>query len=253
MSAPQVMERITTRTSNRPMHSGRWRNVTGASLTEDGLIFPEGSFVFEDHQLDQDVAAYDWRMFKQKHELDPKKNGRGGFLRTVIEATLSVHEIEAHLDRYEQDGWIPDVIVIDYADNLDPPDMKSEYRNRIDETWRALRVLSLEKHVLVLTATQCDANGYGASVLNKDNFSEDKRKNRHVTGLFGINQTDTEKENGVFRLNWILKRSGAFHAKHVVHCVGCLAIANPFVESFAGDKISTPVAPTKPKKKNTGA
>jgi hypothetical protein len=125
------------------------------------------------------------------------------------------------------------VVVIDYADILapEPGATKEDYRHQINVTWQALRRLSQDYHVLVVTATQSDASSYGARILRREHFSEDKRKYAHVTGMVGINQTEEEQGKGIFLLNWILLREGSYSPGRCVHVAGCLAIANPAIVS----------------------
>ena len=107
-----------------------------------------------------------------------------------------------------------------------------EGRDRIDETWKHLRFLSQMFHCLVVTATQSDTLCYNANIITKRNFSGDKRKNAHVTGMIGLNQKDPEeKEIGVTRLNWVVMRERAFSVHKCVYVAGCLAIANPAIRS----------------------
>ena len=95
---------------------------------------------------------------------------------------------------WERDGWLPDVIVIDYADLLAAESSRTEGRDTINGTWKALRALSQELHGLVVTATQSDANSATTGLLTRANFSEDKRKFAHITGMNGLNQNNEEKK-----------------------------------------------------------
>src|SRR5207249_1779951 len=53
----------------------------------------------------------------------------------VPNSTIDVASIRSKLDTWEaQDGWTPDVIIIDYADILAPPPGRMEYRDQINTT-----------------------------------------------------------------------------------------------------------------------
>lgn len=149
-------------------------------------------------------------------------------------STLSVAGLEGILRSWERGGkpWIPDVIVIDYADLLAPPaGIALETREAVNATWKAMRALSQKRHCLVVTATQADAASYNATTIGASNFSEDKRKLAHVNGLIGINQTHEEKESGIQRLNWVVLRESEFNTQRCIHVAGCLGIANPAIRS----------------------
>ncbi len=143
----------------------------------------------------------------------------------------SILGIRGVIDKWILEGWIPDVIVVDYADNLAPVNRKLDPRDQINETWSLMRALSIEYHVLLITATQCSARGFGKRFLDRNDFSGDNRKMNHVTAMFGINMDAEEMSKGVCRINDIVVRRGAFSSRRCVHVARCLALANPCVLS----------------------
>lgn len=145
--------------------------------------------------------------------------------------SLSVNGIAAILKTWERGGWVPDVIVIDYADILAPPPGNLQSQDAINKTWMKLRALSQARHCLVVTATQANAASYKAETLDQSHFSDLKKKMAHVTGMIGINATRDEKESGLSRLNWIVLRESEFNVSRCVHVAGCLDIGNPAVRS----------------------
>lgn len=147
--------------------------------------------------------------------------------------TLTVERIRSTLLEKIAQGWIPDVVCVDYADILAPPiqTRKFDSRDQINSVWEQLRSLSLEFHVLLCTATQATRLGQKAEVLRLEHLSDDKRKAAHVTAMFGINQRDKEKENQVYRLNVMARRSSEYSSRRVVHTAACLELANPCVLS----------------------
>lgn len=146
-------------------------------------------------------------------------------------SSLSVKGIKGILANWAREDWIPDVIVIDYADILDMNHPGKEGRDQINETWKQLRSLSQEYHCLVMTATQANSSSYSATTLSQNNFSDDKRKFAHVTGMIGLNAIAEEKKSGILRLNWIVLREDEFDVQRCVHVAGCLAIGNPAMKS----------------------
>lgn len=177
--------------------------------------------------------AIAWRALQQV------KKKYGGQIRLACypNSTLNVDGLKSQLQVWQQydeetkGSWVPDVIVIDYVDIMAPLPGYTESRDQINSTWKALRALSQINHCLVITATQSDAGSYEEDVILMKNFSEDKRKYGHVTGMVGINQRKAEKTNGVYRLNWVVRREAEFSADQCVHVAGCLALANPAIRS----------------------
>lgn len=147
-------------------------------------------------------------------------------------SSLNVNGMRGILDTWERDGWVPDVLVVDYADILAQlPGYQMGDREAINATWKDLRSLSQQRHILVLTATQGDAASYTTNVIRRGNFSDDRRKNDHVTGMLGINATEPEQEAGICRLNWIKRREEAYVESRCVHVAGCLALGRPHILS----------------------
>jgi hypothetical protein len=138
--------------------------------------------------------------------------------------SLSSEVILSTLQTWEREGWVADIVVVDYADLLTRPVGVVDGREGINENWKTLRRISQELHCCLVTATQADAAGYKKKVLSRTNFSDDRRKHDHVTAMLGINVTDKEKGLGISRLNWLDRREDEFTEGRQVHVAGCLAI-----------------------------
>lgn len=148
-------------------------------------------------------------------------------------SSVNVEGVVATLNVWERQGWIPDVVVIDYADILAAPaGYAPGDREAINATWKALRSLSQQRHCLVVTATQADANSYNAQTISRSNFSDDRRKNDHVTAMLGINANEEEQASGIYRLNWTKRREESYIESRCVHVAGCLAVGRPHVKSI---------------------
>ena len=128
--------------------------------------------------------------------------------------TLSVRKMKEIQDDWEEEGFIPELILLDYAD-LCVPSQQAEFRHQQNQIWKELRGMTQTSRAgvfpLIVTPTQADSQAYTVDTLRLSNFSEDKRKFAHVTAFYGLNQ-DTkgrEKSLGVLRINELLIREGA--------------------------------------------
>ena len=148
--------------------------------------------------------------------------------------TLTVAMLEAKLEQWRRElGWVPGVVVVDYADIL-APDIKGDTRDQIDDTWRRLKGVSQKYRCCVITATQTNRESAAAVTLQRVHVSEDKRKFAHVSAMFGINQTPQEKAAQVFRLNCLALRNGGFNELHCVAVAGCPQVYRPMMVQFDG-------------------
>lgn len=180
------------------------------------------------------TKALTWReAYKVGNKFLGRIKGRDFMLSTHSADQLSVSGIKNILDSWEIfENFIPDVIIIDYADNLAPEKNNEDKRDQQNRTWKMLRGLSLDRHCLVAVATQADAASYNQTSLTMNNFSEDKRKFAHVTGMFGLNQTPAEKRLGIMRINTLVLREGRFDTEEEVSVAQCLEFGKPCLFSF---------------------
>jgi hypothetical protein len=231
MGQSQVVRRIMCRVAKTPLKPKTINIPTSFYYAANGIVQTQTKKKIFNKGLTHNKATRVSELFLSK-----KLNNQPLFkLFCYPSDTLSVDMIRNLLEEYAvQESWIPDVIVIDYADILNMNYYGLEGRDRINTTWVKLRSLAQTYHSLVVTATQSDANSYETKILNKANFTEDKRKISHVSGMVGINVNDTEKKQGITRLNWIVRREDEYVVSACCLCAGNLSIANPAIISEMG-------------------
>lgn len=221
MSESQILKRIGTRFANVPMFQYQCnKKIEIPTKILDVETRRDQNRIIRTYEMDHIYKTYEKpataKMCLEAIAKFMRKFGISSehtFLMTSIHPNYSVnvHDINNILDRWEiEHDFIPDVIIIDYGDILaDEPDTNNYVkRDKENVKWMMLRRLSQEKHNLVIVPTQADALSYEQDTLGMGNFSEDKRKLGHVTGMFGLNQTPEEKEMNIMRLNWIVLREG---------------------------------------------
>jgi len=164
-----------------------------------------------------------------------KKHNKKFKLATYPNETLTMQEISNLLTLWErQDGFVPDVVLIDYADILAPDYdcSRLDGRGQINKIWQRMRKLSQEKHCLLITATQAAASSYDKETLSLSDFSEDKRKYAHTTATYSLNQTDEEKKIGIMRIGELVVRESEFDRTRQVKVLQCLQRGRPFIGSY---------------------
>lgn len=227
MSQSQLLGRFYTKITRTPKEPGIIKIPTYINKEMDS---PVSSCDFEEKEFKEAPSVERVKKVLMKAQ---ERFGKD-MLRLSCHAnsTVNVMSIQSILQTWERErGWIPDVIVIDYADILAPPIGVIESRDQINMTWKQLRSLSQQRNCLLVTATQSDAASYSNHILTKKNFSEDKRKFAHVTGMLGLNVNEEDKEQQITRINWILCRERKFSDSKLVHVAGCLDIGAPALHS----------------------
>lgn len=154
-------------------------------------------------------------------------------LATFFNSTLNVKGMERQLDLWEEeDGFVPDVILLDYPDIMAKEDPKlPEGREQENPRWKGLRRVSQERHALVIAPTQSNGDGYEGEVQKVKNLGEDKRKTQHTTAFFAIDQTEEEAERGIIRISSMgQSREGDLRAQVCV--LQSLGAGRPYIGSF---------------------
>jgi hypothetical protein len=121
--------------------------------------------------------------------------------------TLTAEDMNNQLLRWkDREGFVPDVIVCDYADIMAQETGTRDERSSQNERWKWFRRMSQEWHALFVVATQTDALAYDKDSVNISNYSEDKRKYSHVTGMIALHTTAAERAARCMRASWLLGR-----------------------------------------------
>lgn len=208
--------------------------IVGCPQVDSTCLLPvgwneDGSAKYEERALK--TASYVDSFRELLHVSGNEENLKTSFHPSSSLSAAGVDGILSDLDREED--WRADICVIDYSDLLSPPPGIKDTLDQIDETWKRLRRISQQRHCLVVTATQASAAAYGREdgLLSRKHFSGRKTKLAHVNGMLGINVSADDKEKGLSRINWIVRREGAYSEKAFVTVAGCMEIGNPAILS----------------------
>ena len=220
-SRNQIMRRFMVRISKHPLKPCTVEYPDSIEIDEENETYVTHTQRKYRHELT-------WRRaYKACRELAKGKKIKDVLrLSCHYNSTLSIDGMRDVLEGWERENWIPDVVVIDYADIMDMDRYGIEGRDRTDYLWKGLRRISQERHCLVVTATQSNRAAYTAKKIGREHSSEDKRKLAHVTGMLGMNQNSEEKEKGVMRLNWVVLREGSYNEGKFCYVATCLPLAN---------------------------
>ena len=163
--------------------------------------------------------------------------GKDSFrLSTHASDTTSIGDINTILETWRDiDDWVPDLIAIDYPDIAKVERHGMDTREAVNTRWKAMRRMAHEWNCLVATVTQADANSYGKRKQSMGNFSEDKRKNSHVTAIYAINQTIEERSQNIYRIGPLAVRGENIDVTKNVAILHCLDLGRPYITSYVVD------------------
>lgn len=224
LSRNQIIRRFHRRAAYRPIDAKTSRYPTG-------IILPVGQR--ELAVVDYQERVYEkpilWPLAKRAFKGIASKSRGGLRLSYHPIKTASVSDIRAALERWDQDNWSAQVIVVDYAGNLAPTDPRMSPVDQASNTWALLRQLSEERNCCVVTAHQSNKEGFSTWVLTRKHFSDSKMVMAHVTAFIGVNATEEEKSRGIIRYNFLVRREAEFSESYCLYCASYLDAACPIV------------------------
>ena len=225
-----------------------------------GDLFPDIYYVNNNIKYEQNILI---PFFNEEGEIDTKeesktgitiarvmkkskaviKQARGGKIRldNFPSYTINTDSLKNRLTILKHyHGFIPDVIIIDYADIMAPErNSPREPRQQINHTWMSLRKLAQETETCVIVPTQGSRASFQKD-MEQDDTSEDIRKLAHVSRMIGINKGGKNKKDFNYdyekkyslRLNVIAERHGYFDPEEMVKVLRCFDIGKPYLDSM---------------------
>jgi len=115
----------------------------------------------------------------------------------IVDATedsVTVADIEELWERSRDAGWTPDVVIIDYDDEIKAARSykgESARRHEFAEIYRDLRKLAARRSIIVWTAAQTRKVPDKTKIISGDKVAEDVSKIRKATLVLGIGQGES--------------------------------------------------------------
>lgn len=231
MSQEQVFRRIYQRIAHHPRRAG--------------FVDVPVSFSVDDNDYGSDVqinVVHDRVLFHEDMNIDLARQacekwrnvcGEINWRFSAHPQNLTVPLMCSLLDEWERtDGFIPDFVIVDYADIINSVSRNSEYRHQINDTFSRLRGVSLDRKCCLLTATQANAGSWESATMTREHLSEDKRKAAHPTAILGLNASQVEREKQVAKLNFIVRRDDVCNEYDCLYLAQCLALCQPMAYTW---------------------
>lgn len=146
--------------------------------------------------------------------------------------SANLEDIERDLDLLEYtENFIPDVIIVDYADILKPENQMGDKLDMIDETWMRLAQIGDKRKALLVTATQSNREAWDAKTTKAKNVGQYFMKFAHVEMAFMLSQTPLEKKNNIIRCSVAVSRNEDFNENYQVRILQQLQAGQPLIDS----------------------
>lgn len=194
----RIPNSFTTRTKYRPCTSCRDEDTDDFEMAVWSEII--------------DVPKLDYFLVTEKMKALNKLGKASIWLECMPRFSASVEDIERKLDNLESiHNFVPDVLIIDYADILksNDPDLKGVEKE--DDVWMSLARISSYRKMLVVVPTQLNKESLDAKQIKTKHTAKWIGKLGHVDAMFALNQTPPEKELGLMRISILEHRHKDFN------------------------------------------
>jgi replicative DNA helicase len=122
--------------------------------------------------------------------------------------SASVATIRNHLEKLALRGFIPSLIIIDYADIMRSSREMDALRLELKLVYEDLRNLAMEKNIPIWTASQSNKEGSGSDIVGLENMSESYGKAMVADVVISLSRKPAEKATGSGRLFVAKNRAG---------------------------------------------
>ena len=122
-------------------------------------------------------------------------------IKTYPAKQATVATLSAHCSLLRKlDGWIPDLIVVDYADILKPDRQYDVRRDELAVVYEDLRALATTLNVPIWTACQMNREGSIKVTPALEHVSDSWDKAKTADYIFALAQSETELRNNEMRI-----------------------------------------------------
>ena len=113
-----------------------------------------------------------------------------------------------HIEKLKMRGFIPSLIIIDYADIMKSSKSYDSIRHELMLVYEELRQLSQDFSLPIWTASQSNRSGSGADIVGLENMSEAYGKAMVADVVITISRKPEEKSSGFARIFVAKNRAG---------------------------------------------
>ena len=142
--------------------------------------------------------------------------GKYGRIISKPSKSMTVADLRAEVQHLiDNENFIPDVVVIDYADLILPAQSTGIKRHDLDDIWEDLRAWGQRDRALMISASQTNRLSADADYVKDTHVAEDYSKIAKLDIGIGLCQTDAMKEKGMMNINKIAHRHFEYVQSHV--------------------------------------
>jgi hypothetical protein len=209
-----------------------WPSITGKPLFNrivHSAHFEEDGEKFSIIQDEKEMEGFNLESIEDMQK-KLRRLYRKGRIKIIPMVGATCKKIESICDNlYYYENFVPDAIVIDYADYMETEGKYTDNRDKINKIWKGVRDFGNERNIAMITASHTEKKTFNEDIKTSQ-ASEDIRKINHVTLAVSLNATDKENENNIIRLGMMEIREGR-HISDQAVVLQCLDLGRPCIDS----------------------
>lgn len=145
---------------------------------------------------------------KVREQVKEKAKGRV-IIKEFNPKSISAQGIRGYLEKLRATReFVPDVIIVDYADLLRGTGQAEEGRFELANTYIELRAIAKETNAVVITADQTNRSGLDSEIVLVSQIGEAYAKATHCDLIFTISRRETDKTSNQGRILFAKSRLG---------------------------------------------
>ncbi len=151
-----------------------------------------------------DLPAFKEQIYDKVQEIEGKL-----IVKEYPTRSASIQTIKNHIEKMKNRGFIPDMIIVDYADLIKPEgSSKEEKRHQLETIYEELRGVSQIIGCPIWTASQTNRSGLNAEVITMESISEAFNKCFVADFIFSVSRTIEDKNTNGGRVFIAKNRNG---------------------------------------------
>lgn len=131
--------------------------------------------------------------------------------------SASVITLQAHLDKLATTGFVPDLILVDYAGIMRSTERHDLLRHEMKKVIEELRQFADEHHLPIWTALQSNKEGMNADFIDMTNMAESFGQAAVADLILGLSRKSNQKSTGIGTLFIAKNRFGVDGVQYKVH------------------------------------
>ena len=151
----------------------------------------------------QDLFSFKDLIYDQVKDLEGKL-----IVKEYPTKSANVNKLKQHLEKLRRSDFVPDLVLVDYGDLLQPISSYKEKRIELETIYEDLRGMAQEFECPVWTASQTNRSGLNAEVVTMESISEAFNKCFVADFIFTLSRTITDKTNNTGRIFIAKNRNG---------------------------------------------